>query len=292
MPGRRRKPLQDLRQERPQYGPAGQLLESTGPQGTTKYEYDPEGNLAKKHLPTASEWKYEWNGASMLAKVLRPTARPSNLATTPLGRRTWKTIRRQGPPSGISDGNVPVHEWVEVDPQGLEETSPAQHEAADWEKRASPHASRPVQAHRQGPPRPRSIRHSSRPITWVFEPESFAPIAKLTATARYGIVTAPSRHPHRHGSMRSAARPRGSAGYWCVRRSAERDGERGACPSGGQGSTKTKRQAILQPVQVLQPEAGRMSARSPADSLGATICMHIQRIRCIGSIPWDYLVYR
>jgi RHS repeat-associated protein len=27
------------------------------------------------------------------------------------------------------------------------------------------------------------------PITWVFEPESFAPLAKLTATDRYGIVT-------------------------------------------------------------------------------------------------------
>jgi YD repeat-containing protein len=54
------------------YGPAGQLLESTGPAGVTKYDYDPEGNLVRKALPDGGEWLYEWNGAGMLAKVVRP----------------------------------------------------------------------------------------------------------------------------------------------------------------------------------------------------------------------------
>jgi len=52
------------------YGPAGQLLQSKGPDGITKYEYDPEGNLAKKILPDGGEWQYEWNGAGMLARVV------------------------------------------------------------------------------------------------------------------------------------------------------------------------------------------------------------------------------
>jgi RHS repeat-associated protein len=41
----------------------------------------------------------------------------------------------------------------------------------------------------QGPPPPEEAGTSNAPITWVFEPESFAPLAKLTATERFGIVT-------------------------------------------------------------------------------------------------------
>jgi RHS repeat-associated protein len=41
----------------------------------------------------------------------------------------------------------------------------------------------------QGPPPPEESGTANAPITWVFEPESFAPLAKLTATERFGIVT-------------------------------------------------------------------------------------------------------
>ena len=52
------------------YGPAGQLLESYAPEGVTRYSYDPEGNLAQKVLPDGRCWRYEWNAAGMLAKVI------------------------------------------------------------------------------------------------------------------------------------------------------------------------------------------------------------------------------
>jgi RHS repeat-associated protein len=169
------------------YGPAGQLLESNSPQGTTKYEYDPEGNLAKKLLPDGSEWHYEWNVAGMLAKVLRPDGKTVEFGYDPLGRRTWKKYGAKTT-KWIWDGNVPVHEWVEVDPQGLEDP-PAQHEAADWESGLTARKFALCKRTAQGPPPPEAAGTASAPITWVFEPESFAPIAKLTATARYGIVT-------------------------------------------------------------------------------------------------------
>jgi YD repeat-containing protein len=112
------------------YGPAGQLLESNSPQGTTKYEYDPEGNLAKKLLPDGSEWHYEWNGAGMLAKVIRPDGKTVEFGYDPLGRRTWKKYDAKTT-KWIWDGNVPVHEWVEIDPSVEDPAS--QQEAVAWD---------------------------------------------------------------------------------------------------------------------------------------------------------------
>jgi RHS repeat-associated protein len=169
------------------YGPAGQLLESTGATGTTKYEYDPEGNLAKKLLPDGSEWHYEWNGAGMLTKVLRPDGKTVEFGYDPLGRRTWKKYGAKTT-KWMWDGNIPVHEWVEVDPHGLEDP-PAQQEEIDWESSLIARKFALCKRTAQGPPPPEASGTAAAPITWVFEPESFAPIAKLTATARYGIVT-------------------------------------------------------------------------------------------------------
>ena len=55
-----------------QYGPAGQLLVAQTPQGWIQYKYDPEGNLIEKLEPDGRLWRYEWNGAGMLTKVVRP----------------------------------------------------------------------------------------------------------------------------------------------------------------------------------------------------------------------------
>src|SRR6185369_5266851 len=60
------------------YGPAGQLLESREPDGRVlAYEYDPEGNLAKKierrdDGSNARVWTYHWNASGTLARVVRP----------------------------------------------------------------------------------------------------------------------------------------------------------------------------------------------------------------------------
>ena len=167
------------------YGPAGQLLESKGPDGVTKYEYDPEGNLTKKILPDGSAWTYEWNGAGMLAKVIRPDGETVEFGYDALGRRVWKKYGGKTT-KWIWDGNVPVHEWVEVDP-ALEEPT-AEQESVDGEDFLGDRKFMLTKRFAQGPP-PEAAGTVDAPITWIFEPESFAPLAKLNATGRYGIVT-------------------------------------------------------------------------------------------------------
>jgi YD repeat-containing protein len=238
------------------YGPAGQLLESTGPQGTTKYEYDPEGNLAKKLLPDGSEWKYEWNGAGMLAKVLRPDGKTGEFGYDPLGRRTWKKYGAKTT-KWIWDGNVPVHEWVEVDPQGLEDP-PAQHEAADWESGLTARKFALCKRHHLGL-RARILRadrqaHRDRPLRHRHRP---------------------SRHPHRHA--RRARQDHVVCRHWCVRRLEERDGGTRCVPLQVAWAVRGRRDgAVLQPVQVLRPGGGGVckpgSDWANRRSCGLSIC--------------------
>ena len=122
------------------YGPAGQLLETMTKAGTTRYTYDPEGNLALKVLPDGSQWKYEWNAAGMLAKVIRPDGQEVTFGYDALGRRVWKKYKGKTT-KWVWDGNVPVHEWVELDPGTLATPAPeliAESEDAGLRRTAAP----------------------------------------------------------------------------------------------------------------------------------------------------------
>jgi len=161
------------------YGPAGQLLESLTKEGITRYSYDPEGNLASKVLPDGSAWKYEWNAAGMLAKVVRPDGQEVTFGYDALGRRVWKKYKGKTT-KWVWDGNVPVHEWVELEPGTLATPAPemlAESEDAGLRQRAVDLAKRES----QGPPpsgplypqsgeRARARGTPDQPITWVFEP--------------------------------------------------------------------------------------------------------------------------
>jgi RHS repeat-associated protein len=198
------------------YGPAGQLLESYAPEGVTRYSYDSEGNLAQKLLPDGRCWKYEWNAAGMLAKVVRPDGKEVEFGYDALGRRVWKKYGAKTT-KWIWDGNVPVHEWVEVDPAML---AAAPSPAPEAQAAATEAAIRQRQAvlseqPAQGPPpsapltqrsgesgneassgslAPRSgervgERGDAPFTTWIFEPEGFAPIAKLSGNEQHSIIT-------------------------------------------------------------------------------------------------------
>jgi RHS repeat-associated protein len=181
------------------YGPAGQLLEARDERGVTTYDYDPEGNLIKKVESDGAVWKYEWNGAGMLARVVRPNGHVVELGYDPLARRTFKKYRGKTT-KWIWDGNVPLHEWVERDADAVDEDFarvPREHDAtiADEKTLRALLARRPS----QGPPRDADFAKSfeanisvgtrEAPATWLFEPESFAPLAKLVDGQRFGIVT-------------------------------------------------------------------------------------------------------
>ncbi len=237
------------------YGPAGQLLESTEPDGRrVTYAYDPEGNLVRKtevdpsppstlgvppsasvpvpsprprgegegegqpapphpsatNHPPPRVWTYHWNAAGMLVKVVRPDGETVTFTYDALARRLSKTFRARTT-KWIWDANVPLHEWVEGRPAAL---SPAHHGAvADVavldelaaRRRRYERAAKPS----QGPPRDDSFAApqpttptlpvwsagatepgtAEDPITWLFDPESFVPMAKLVGDARYAIIT-------------------------------------------------------------------------------------------------------
>jgi RHS repeat-associated protein len=177
------------------YGPAGQLLEARGENGiSTRYEYDSEGNLIKKieNLSDDGErvWRYEWGASGMLVKVVRPDGEEVAFTYDPLGRRLSKTFRERVT-RWIWDGNVPLHEWVETirKPSTQHEDEPVPESALE---RAARYWGVELTIHPPLGPPPKGGAEggtAQEPITWLFDPESFAPMAKLVGKKRYGIVT-------------------------------------------------------------------------------------------------------
>ncbi len=143
-----------LRTDR-RYGSAGQLLEAEG----AHFEYDIEGNLIRKTEANGNLWRYDWNAAGFLAHVLRPDGTFVSFTYDALGRRLSKT-HLDKTTCWIWNGNVPLHEWEEPADYYPEVDVP------EWVGKAFTNLT-----------------------TWVFEPESFVPIAKLTDWGRYSIVT-------------------------------------------------------------------------------------------------------
>lgn len=182
------------------YGPAGQLLEADG----TRYEYDAEGNLIRKTQPGGAVWRYEWNAAGMLARVIRPDGDMVSFSYDALGRRISKTYRNRTT-RWVWDGNVPLHEWTEDSGQwavgSLQSAGSERSGLIKIKKRDTQLATAPANA----PPVSSWTEHelltddgrratADRPLptevtTWLFEPESFAPLAKLRDGQHYGIVT-------------------------------------------------------------------------------------------------------
>jgi RHS repeat-associated protein len=160
------------------YGPAGQLLEANG----AHYQYDGEGNLIEKTESNGKAWYYTWNAAGMLASVIRPDGVEVTFTYDALGRRLSKTYRDKTT-CWVWDGNVPLHEWIE-DNRFTNKTQPlwkVQQQAMSQQKlqisapyNEPPHTQTPI---------------SNNVVTWVFEPECFAPVAKLQDKQRYSIVT-------------------------------------------------------------------------------------------------------
>ncbi|QQS03600.1 MAG: hypothetical protein IPK50_15000 [Fibrobacterota bacterium] len=190
------------------YGPSGQLLESTGTQGLTRYEYDAEGNLVRKTItplkspeptmvlgsgtglgsgPNADKiWLYEWNASGHLSRVVRPDGQSVDFAYDALGRRVAKSFAGRTT-RWVWDGNLPLHEWQEETGIVLDVEPPPAY-AMDArlaevlqllrDKTLSPLSP-------QGPPQRPS---AEQPITWLFEPDSFAPLARLQGERRESIV--------------------------------------------------------------------------------------------------------
>ncbi len=194
------------------YGPAGQLLERRSEAGVTHYEYDAEGNLVRKREPGGGVWEYRWNAAGMLREVLRPDGQTVSFEYDALGRRTEKRFAGKVT-HWVWDGNNPLHEWITH--EAIEEAlgvegAPAAPDAPPpmaGVYKAHPPTGPPAEEERGGDGTDRSeVGGIAEPlggvagnassaqrapeglITWLFEPESFAPLAKIVGSERQSIV--------------------------------------------------------------------------------------------------------
>lgn len=137
------------------YGIGGRLEK----QGDWKFKYDSLGNLVKKSQFWGDRWKYEWNSAGMLSKVIRPDGEEVSFRYDALGRRISKECRIYST-KWVWDGNIPLHECKEVYSWDYTE------EKGTYLKTV---------------PKPM--------ITWVFEEGTFVPVAKLFNKESYSIVS-------------------------------------------------------------------------------------------------------
>ena len=159
------------------YGPAGQLLESTDSAGRrVRHEYDPDGRLVAKRVADGEVWSYRWGADGNLAAVTRPDGTIVTFAYDALRRRVSKTYRGQTT-RWVWDSDVPLHEWVEgeLDPGPRVDAGaiPAPRDARLDEFLIGGSATRGSVA---------------SPRTWLFEPESFAPLALIGPAGRESVV--------------------------------------------------------------------------------------------------------
>jgi RHS repeat-associated protein len=172
------------------YGKSGELLESRDERGTTRYEYDTDGNLARKITPEGT-WHYAWDPAGMLKTVVRPDGKTITFRYDALGRRISRTTDGKTT-RWIWDGNNPLHEWIQLSPEdiaALEAAKPAVSPAKTTAQLA-------LTAHpATGPPdepelEPKPLLPAPHEvITWLFDPDTLRPAAKLQGEHAWSIVT-------------------------------------------------------------------------------------------------------
>ena len=203
------------------YGPGGQLLESREPDGrVVTLRIRPRGQPREedrawtlpRHRPTPSpaSGPTHWNGAGMLRQGRPPRRRGRDLHLRRPRAPPLQNLPRAAPRRWIWDGKIPLHEWVEGRPAALSPATAARSanvavlDELAARRRRFERAAKPS----QGPPddsfaAPQSTTPAipvwsagatepgtaEYPITWLFDPESFAPMAKLVGDARYAIVT-------------------------------------------------------------------------------------------------------
>ncbi len=176
-----------LSQKDREYGQGGQLLAVHSNEGTTRYEYDAEGNLIRKLAPDDKIWRYEWNGAGMMKKAIRPDGKEIIFEYDPFGRRIRKIFNNKAT-CWVWDGNNPLHEWVEYKVNAIHAQPFAQLQNTADEITVHQRGTLLQQIEPQAPPKVFNEGTREIPVTWLFEPDNFAPMAKLVGDEHYSII--------------------------------------------------------------------------------------------------------
>ncbi len=252
------------------YGPSGEVLEARGAEGVTSFEYDIDGNLVEKVGPQGV-WKYEWNGAGRLVRVVRPDGTAVTFGYDALGRRVWKQWKGKRT-RWVWDGNVPLHEWVEkvVEAEGGvaklagADATAAQRQAAllnDQPAQGPPSGAKPHQlaAAQEGT--------SETPITWLFEPESFTPLAKLVGDQKFSVVADHLGVPMSMVDELGRVVWQAEIGVWGDLRDVQ--GVKGACPFRWPGQYEDEETGLYyNRFRYYEPQAGQYVSRDPIGLLG------------------------
>ncbi|RZJ57264.1 MAG: RHS repeat protein [Hymenobacter sp.] len=116
----------------------------------TRFTYDMLGNLTSKTTAQGQQWNYAWDAAGYLAEVVCPDGEAVRFAYDALGRRVSKSY--QGKVTRwVWDGDKFLHEWQESTTEA-------------------------------------ALGSVAEVVTWLFEDDSLAPLAKLTAQGSYSVV--------------------------------------------------------------------------------------------------------
>ena len=248
-----------------EYGPDGQLLAVHSTKGTTRYHYDAEGNLISKLEPGDKLWRYEWNGNGMLANVIRPDGKQVSFSYDPLGRRIRKTFNNKVT-RWVWDGNNPLHEWVEHLTDKLNANQFASRQNIAEDIRADQRQQLLQALEPQAPP---AFAEGSidKPITWLFEPDSFTPMAKLVGNEHYSIIAdhlgTPSAIFDKHGQQVWSS----DIDVWGNLRQLR--GERAFCPFRFPGQYEDSETGLYyNRFRYYDPEAGRYVSQDPIRVLG------------------------
>ena len=185
-----------------EYGKAGQVLKRSAPQseggGVTTYRYDADGNMAERVDPDGGRWWFHWNGAGQLAQVDKPGGTAVTFRYDAFGRRVEKNadgvITRW-----VWDGNLPLHEWRgEGEPPEVLRTPElrgrrtgllrARERLGNNEAWFDMLRARSTEDAEFGWLAQECLTQANPPppadddgvITWLFEPESFSPLARVS----------------------------------------------------------------------------------------------------------------
>jgi RHS repeat-associated protein len=176
-------------------------------EGTVALEYDARGRLASKREPGGVVWRYHWNDADQLVQVDRPDGTAVAMSYDALGRRLSKNHLGKRT-CFVWDADVPLHEWSEA-AELVHRRRTKREEAraaallttrdrlltrhpSDCESRwqaelANAEGFEQLHAELRAPPQ--ACDGADGPLlTWLFEPGSFAPLARLSADAAHAIV--------------------------------------------------------------------------------------------------------
>ena len=114
------------------------------------YRYNDCGDMIEKQDENGNTWRYGYHPSGLMESVVRPDGKEVTFTYDAIGRRVSKSFNGSTT-KFIWDGNRIVHEWIE----DSEQTAP----------------------------------DNQQLITWLFEEETFVPIAKLTKGKAFSIVS-------------------------------------------------------------------------------------------------------